>query len=73
MLKKILILLLILLSLAAAGYYILYTEGAFQTKEDVYKKTNASSTEMKCEAGKCGAAMQKSDSNITPTKKCGNN
>ena len=59
MLKKILILLFILIALALAGYYVLYTQGAFQTKEDVYGKKNASVPEMKCEAGKCGTSIDK--------------
>ena len=58
MLKKIMILLLILLGLAAAGYYVLYTQGAFQTKEDLYKDNDATPV-MKCAPGKCGAAMGK--------------
>jgi len=70
MLKKIMILILIFLGLAAAGYYVLYTQGAFQTKEDVYNKTNASETEMKCAPGKCGAAMEKWETKIAPAKKC---
>ncbi len=70
MLKKIIILLLILLGLYAAGYYVLYTEGAFQTKEDVYSKTNSSASEMKCAPGKCGAAMEKMDTKTMPAKKC---
>ena len=57
MLKKILILLFILIALALAGYYVLYTQGVFQTKEDVYGQKNTSVPEMKCEAGKCGASM----------------
>ncbi len=64
------ILLLILLGLAAAGYYVLYTQGAFQTKDDVYSKTNSSAPEMKCAPGKCGAAMEKMDTKTTPAKKC---
>ncbi len=71
MLKKIIILLLILLGLYAAGYYVLYTQGAFQTKEDVYSKTNSSAPVMKCAPGKCGAAaMEKMDTKTTPEKKC---
>lgn len=68
MLKKILILLLILLGLAAAGYYALYTQGAFQTKDDVYKNTGSEPV-MKCAPGKCGAAMEKMDT-ANPAKKC---
>jgi len=70
MLKKIMILLLILLGLYAAGYYVLYTQGAFQTKEDVYSKTNASDSGMKCAPGKCGAAMEKMETKTIPAKKC---
>jgi uncharacterized low-complexity protein len=70
MLKKIMILILILLGLASSGYYVLYTEGFFQTKEDVYSKSNSSAQEMKCAAGKCGAAMEKIDTKIIPAKKC---
>ena len=70
MLKKIMILLLILLGLAAAGYYVLYTQGAFQTKEDIYSKKNSSTSEMKCAPGKCGAAMEKMDTKTVPAKKC---
>ena len=70
MLKKIMILLLILLGLSATGYYVLHTLGAFQTKEDIYSKTNSSSSEMKCAPGKCGAAMEKMDSTIIPAKRC---
>ena len=69
MLKKIMILILILLGLAVAGYYVLYTQGAFQTKEDIYSKTDSSASEMKCAPGKCGAAMEKMDTTI-PAKKC---
>lgn len=70
MLKKIILLLLILLGLTAAGYYVLYTQGAFQTKEDVYSKTNSADSEMKCAPGKCGAAMEKMDTKTIPEKKC---
>ncbi|MEA2048998.1 MAG: hypothetical protein U9O64_11215 [Campylobacterota bacterium] len=70
MLKKLIILLLILLGLAAVGYYLLYTQGAFQTKEDIYSQTDASTHEMKCAPGKCGASMEKFDNNKTPSKKC---
>jgi len=66
MLKKILILLLILLGVAAAGYYILYTQGAFETRKDIYSKTSSDASVMKCEAGKCGASMEKADNNLTP-------
>ena len=69
MLKKIMIIILILLGLAAAGYYVLYTQGAFQTKEDVYSETDSSTSEMKCAAGKCGAAMDKMDTEAIPVKK----
>jgi len=55
MLKKIIILLLIILALAGLGYYALYTQGAFQTKEDIYSNTGTDSTAMKCEAGKCAS------------------
>ena len=55
MLKKIIILLLILLVLAGLGYYALYTQGAFQTKEDIYSNTGTDTAVMKCEAGKCAA------------------
>jgi hypothetical protein len=51
MLKKIIILLMFLLILSGVGYYVLYTQGAFQTKEDIYDNTNAPA--MKCESGKC--------------------
>ena len=54
MLKKIVILLLILLGLAVAGYYVLYTQGAFEEKK-VKKETSIKPFEMKCEAGKCAA------------------
>ena len=64
------ILILILLGLAGAGYYALYTQGAFQTKEDVYSKTDSSAPEMKCAPGKCGAAMEKMESKTVPAKKC---
>jgi len=53
MLKKIIILLLFLLVLSGIGYYVLYTQGVFQTKEDIYD--NTSTPTMKCEAGKCAA------------------
>lgn len=67
------ILILVLIGLAAAGYYVLYTQGAFQTKEDVYSKTNSPAPEMKCAAGKCGAAMEKMDTKTIPEKKCASN
>lgn len=56
MLKKIIVLLLILLILAGLGYYALYTQGAFDTKEEIYNNVGSeTSTSMKCEAGKCAA------------------
>jgi len=44
-----------LLILGAVFVYVLYSEGAFETKleSDHYKPF-----EMKCEAGKCGGAMK---------------
>lgn len=68
--KTILIILLILLGLAAFGYYVLYTQGAFQSKEDIYSSKDSSSQEMKCAPGKCGSAMEKMDIKTMPAKKC---
>lgn len=70
MLKKILILLFILLGVAIAGYYVLSAQGAFQTKEEVYGKADASTSQMKCAPGKCGSSMEKMDIKTPPTKKC---
>lgn|GEM_PF-934723 len=67
MIKKIFIFLLILLTLLGIGSYVLYTEGAFQSKEDIYTNTGAT---MKCEAGKCGTSMEKAD---IPAQKYGDN
>ena len=55
--KFILSLLAILVVLGAIFTYVLYSEGAFETKleSEHYKPF-----EMKCEAGKCGGAMKKS-------------
>ena len=55
--KFFLILFLLLAVLGAIFAYILYSEGAFETKleSEHYKPF-----EMKCEAGKCGGAMKKS-------------
>ena len=55
MFKKIIILLVIFLAFAGLGYYVLYTQGAFQTKEDIYTNTGSDTSVMKCEAGKCAA------------------
>lgn len=43
---------LVLLVLGGLFTYVLYSEGAFETKEDLPK---LKPFEMKCEAGKCGA------------------
>lgn len=52
--KLFLILFLVLLILGSIFTYILYSEGAFDTREDV-PKSNLKPFVMKCEAGKCGA------------------
>lgn len=71
MLKKIIILLVALIGLGVGGYYILYTQGAFQTKEEIYHTNQSPLPPTKCEAGKCGASMQKFETKPLPTsKKC---
>ena len=45
---------LILAILSAIFVYILYTEGFFQTKENLQDTTLKPFSTMKCEAGKCG-------------------
>lgn len=70
MLKKIIILLIVLIGVGIGGYAILYTQGAFQTKEEIYHSKESQLPPMKCEAGKCGGSMQKFETKPLPPSKC---